>query len=98
MKEFKMKELELYYFPACPFCKKVLKFINRNNLDEQVVLRNIHEDPDAKRELKVIGGKEQVPCLFINKQPLYESNDIIKWFEENMFSYLNTNTNIDENK
>lgn len=25
----------------------------------------------------------QVPCLFIDGEPLYESMDIIKWLEEN---------------
>ena len=28
------------------------------------------------------GGKEQVPCLFIDGKPLYESLDIIAWLEE----------------
>ena len=29
------------------------------------------------------GGKRQVPCLFIDGKPLYESSDIIAWFEQN---------------
>lgn len=29
------------------------------------------------------GGKDQVPCLFIDGKPLYESDDIIKYFKEN---------------
>lgn len=29
------------------------------------------------------GGKDQVPCLFIDSKPLYESDDIIKYFKEN---------------
>ena len=41
------------------------------------------EDPDAADELARVGGKRQVPCLFIDGKPLYESLDIIKWLEEN---------------
>ncbi len=81
-----MKELKLYYFSTCPFCKKVLKFIDRNNLNDQIIYKNIHEDLEAKRELKEKGGKEQVPCLFINGEPLYESNNIINWLKENELS------------
>ena len=29
------------------------------------------------------GGKEQIPCLFIDGQPLYESQDIVKWLRKN---------------
>ncbi|MFW6030597.1 MAG: glutaredoxin family protein [Halanaerobiales bacterium] len=79
-----MQKLELYYFPGCPFCIKVLKFVERNKLNEDIILKNIHEDQAYKNELLDIGGKNQVPCLFIDGRPLYESNDIINWLKENM--------------
>lgn len=81
-----MEELKLFYFPACPFCKKVVKFLKRNNLEKEITLKNINKDQDAKKELNEKGGKNQVPCLFINNEPLYESNDIIKWLKENKLS------------
>ena len=37
----------------------------------------------AAKELIQVGGKQQVPCLFIDGKPLYESLDIIRWLEEN---------------
>jgi len=46
-------------------------------------LKNIRKDKKAARELKNKGGKKQVPCLFINGKPLYESDDIINWLKEN---------------
>jgi len=79
-----LKELILYYFPQCPYCKKVLNFIEKNNLNNSFILKNIREDPEARKELISIGGKEQVPCLFIDGNPLYESADIINWLEENL--------------
>ena len=78
-----MYDLVLYYYPTCPYCRKVTKFIDRNDLD-QVKLKNINQDQKAESELIEVGGKRQVPCLFIDGEPLYESNDIINWLKTNL--------------
>lgn len=75
--------LLMYYFPTCPYCKRVLSFLKKNNLLDKIILKNIHENPVYEQELIKIGGKKQVPCLFINGEPLYESMSIIEWFEKN---------------
>ena len=46
--------------------------------------RNISTDPDAEQTLISIGGKRQVPCLFIDGKPLYESSYIIAWVQKNL--------------
>jgi len=79
----KMYELVLYYYPTCPYCRKVTRFIDKNNLNE-IDLKNINQDNQAEKELINIGGKRQVPCLFIDGEPLYESDDIIKWLKSNL--------------
>lgn len=76
-----MHKLELYYRPTCPYCRKVLNFIEENS--KKVELKNISEDPNALIKLKEIGGKQQVPCLFINDDPMYESDDIVNWLKQN---------------
>ncbi|NRA90382.1 MAG: glutaredoxin [Simkaniaceae bacterium] len=70
----------LYYKPSCPYSKKVLDHIEKEGLE--VSLKNIQTDSKAKEELLHLGGKVQVPCLFIDGKPLYESNDIIDWMKE----------------
>jgi glutaredoxin 3 len=75
-----MTELVLYYFDECPYCKKVIRFLEGKDI--AVTYKNIHEDSKAYEELVKVGGKSQVPCLFIHGEPLYESNDIIEWFKE----------------
>ena len=75
-----MAELKLYYFPSCPFCQKVLNYLD--DKDFEIEFKNIREDKEAKKELVEIGGKNQVPCLFIDGKPLYESDDIIEWLKE----------------
>ena len=64
---------ELFIMPACPYCQKVLRFMER---------RGITSDPGAREELVRVGGKPQVPCLFIDGAPLYESDDIITHLSE----------------
>ncbi|SDK99447.1 glutaredoxin family protein [Halanaerobium congolense] len=78
-----MFDLVLYYYPTCPYCRKVTRFIDKHDLEE-IELKNINQDEEAEAELIEVGGKRQVPCLFINGKPLYESNDIINWFKSNL--------------
>lgn len=74
-------KLELYYMPSCPYCKRVTEYINKQHLD--IPLIDISKVPGARQTLVRKGGKSQVPCLFINDKPLYESLDIIKWLDAN---------------
>lgn len=75
------RELVLYYKPTCPFCRKVLDFMNEDGIE--LPMRDIVADEDARQTLIDVGGKQQVPCLFIDGEPLYESNDIIQYLRDN---------------
>ena len=74
--------LELYYFPTCPFCKRVLKRIDELGIEDKIVLKNTRADDEAAATLLAVGGKQQVPCLFIDGEPLYESLDIIAYLDK----------------
>ena len=67
---------------GCPYCIKVKRFLADNGVT--IPERNISTDPDAEQTLIAVGGKRQVPCLFIDGKPLYESSDIIAWVQENL--------------
>ena len=75
------KTLTLFSASYCPFCVKVLRYLESRDISIEV--RDIQDDLDAYQKLIEIGGKSQVPCLFIDGKPLYESDDIISWFEAN---------------
>ena len=62
--------LKLYYYPECPYCQKVLRVIDELDVADAVELENIHADESARRTLIEVGGKQQVPCLFIDGSPL----------------------------
>ena len=75
-------ELGLYFITGGPYCIKVKRFL----ADSSVTIpeRNISTDTEAEQTLIAVGGKRQVPCLFIDGKPLYESSDIIAWVQENL--------------
>ena len=68
---------ELYIMQTCPYCHKVLRYMNQRGIE--LPLRDINADPDARATLARVGGKVQVPCLFIDGKPMYESDDIIAY-------------------
>lgn len=76
-----MNNLVLYFKPTCPFCQKVLTYLEQNEIE--VKKHDILRDEEALETLIRVGGKQQVPCLFIDGKPLYESDDIIAYFEQN---------------
>ena len=73
---------ELYYKVECPYCQKVLNYMMDNCQIKDVKLVDIKEG-NNNEDLINRGGKDQVPCLFIDGKALYESDDIIKYFKEN---------------
>ncbi len=74
-------KLELYMFEGCPFCKRVTDEIAREGRTD-VELRDIHKSQEDYDRLVAVGGMSQVPCLFIDGEPMYESIDIVNWLKE----------------
>ena len=72
--------LELFKKDTCPFCQRVVKYIASTGRTD-IVYRDIIESEEAAKQLVSVGGKRQVPCLFIDGKPMYESQDIINWLE-----------------
>lgn len=73
-------KLELYMFDTCPFCRRVLKYLDESGRTD-VELHNIHKNEADRQRLIEVGGVEQVPCLFVDGVPMYESLDIIDWLK-----------------
>ena len=74
-------KLELFERETCPYCQKVLRYLQVAKRDD-VELHDITADEAARARLVKVGGMQQVPCLFIDGRPLYESDDIISWLRE----------------
>lgn len=71
---------DLYILETCPYCKKVMSF-----LDENGVKYNKIDIADKKSEDALIqsGGKRQVPFLIDKDRniQMYESADIIEYLK-----------------
>ncbi|HPB67552.1 MAG TPA: glutaredoxin [Candidatus Omnitrophota bacterium] len=76
-----MNERLLYYKSTCPYCQKVLNFIDEQGIE--LPLKNIDQNAEYRKELLNIGGKSQVPCLFVNGQVLYDTDQIVDWLKQN---------------
>jgi glutathione S-transferase len=72
----KPQRIELYFFPECPYCRKVLTAIDDLGLRQRVVFHDARNDPKKKEALVELTGKTQVPCLVIDGKPMHESEDI----------------------
>ncbi|QQK08461.1 glutaredoxin family protein [Miniphocaeibacter halophilus] len=79
-----MTKLELFYKDVCPYCQKVFRFIDKYNLRDKITFTNISSNPADKDRLIEVGGSVQVPCLFIDDKPMYESSDIIEYLKNNL--------------
>ena len=75
-------KLELFVGTTCPYCHLVQKEIGRQGRTD-VRICNIDLSTENQKRLVEVGGKRQVPCLFIDGSPLYESQDIVKWLRKN---------------
>lgn len=73
-------QLDLYMFETCPYCQKVMREIQAEGRTD-IVFHDIHKEEEDRQTLIHVGGKEQVPCLFIDGVPMYESDDIVVWLK-----------------
>ncbi len=59
-------------------CKAPLK-IGLIMTNEKARSLELTSDSAAEQRLAEVGGKKQVPCLFIDGKAMYESDDIIEY-------------------
>lgn len=70
--------INLFYLSTCPYCKKVIDFLDDNNLEYKLLDINEHENFN---KLLKIGKKRQVPFMIDTNtgNVMYESADIIEY-------------------
>lgn len=73
--------LELYQFEDCPYCRRVRQKMTDLGLS---FIAHTTTDPEVKKRLVELGGKDQVPMLVDPKHDtiMYESADIIAHLEK----------------
>ena len=70
----------LYVLESCPYCKKVMSFLEERNIKYNKIDIKNKENEEA---LIKIGGKRQVPFLIDTDRniQMYESADIIEYLK-----------------
>lgn len=70
--------INLYYLSTCPYCKKVIDFLDSNNIEYKLLDINEHENFN---KLLKIGKKRQVPFIVDTNtgNVMYESEYIIEY-------------------
>jgi glutaredoxin len=76
-------KLELYYFDACPFCQVVLKHIDALGIGSKIILKNTMTNREFQQYHSSKTGRNTVPCLYIDGEPMFESLDINAWLTKN---------------
>jgi glutathione S-transferase len=74
-----MNDIKLYYLPTCPYSLKVLRFMEENGI---IIDMESTTEPENRARLLAIGNRNQVPCLVIEGEALYESDDIINYLRK----------------
>ena len=71
----------LYVATPCPFCTKVLAYLDTNKQSDLTII-DTEWDIEQHDSLREKYGKSQVPLLLIENDPIYESEAIIEHFEK----------------
>jgi len=71
--------LELYISETCPYCRKVMNFLEENNIEYSKMDVAV---PQNLNTLINIGGMHQVPFMIDDNIKMYESDDIINYIKE----------------
>lgn len=73
--------INLYYLSTCPYCKKVIDFLDSSNIEYKLL--DINEQENFNKLMK-IGKKRQVPFIVETNtgNVMYESADIIDYLSK----------------
>lgn len=72
-------ELILYKYDSCPYCRRVMRVVDKLGLQGTIEYRDTRTDSKWRSDLRERTGRTQVPCLFIDGEAMFESADINDW-------------------
>jgi glutaredoxin len=61
-------EVEIFTTSGCGYCKKAVAFLKANHIP--FILHDIEKDPGAKKRMRALGGRGDVPFAIINDQEI----------------------------
>jgi glutaredoxin 3 len=76
-------ELVLYKYDSCPYCRRVMRIVDKLGLQGTIEYRDTRTDQKWRSNLIERTGRTQVPCLFIDGVAMFESAEIGDWLTSN---------------
>ena len=76
--------LELIHRWHCPSSARVRDFVDEKGIKDRIAYAELTEDPGVEARLAELTGGGQVPCLVVDGEPMLESEDIVRWLDENV--------------
>lgn len=68
------EQIKLYTGDYCPYCRRVVKELDRLNLDYEA----INADADGRAEVIELSGQRAIPIVTIGEDVLVDSSNIIR--------------------
>lgn len=78
-----MKEIKLYTWRTCPYCKKAKNLLNDNGYEYTDV--DITDLPEVKAELAAKHGQTSVPFVFVGDELIGGSSDLEELIVNDLF-------------
>ncbi len=76
-----MKNAKIYYSTMCSLSNQLMEYLDKNNIKIKTI--DVTKDINLQKEIYFLGGKAEVPMLYIDKEPIYGLEKIIEWIENN---------------
>ena len=87
MSDQKYPKLQLYGRSSCGYCRRVERVIQQLGIEQHIERCDASYSSNWRQDLLQRTGRTQVPCLFVDDVPMFESLDIIAWLRR-QFSNL----------
>ncbi len=81
-----MKDITLYTWHTCPFCRKAKRLLNENGYDFTEI--DIEDTPEKKEELTKEYGQHTVPYVFVGDELIGGSSDLEELLNNNEFEVI----------
>lgn len=76
-----MKDVKLYSSNICTRCDELKKYLKEKDIEINTI--DVTKDIKLQVEIYKLGGKVEVPMLYIEGKAIYDLEKIKDWLQEN---------------
>lgn len=76
-----MKDVKLYSSNICTRCDELKKYLKEKDIEINTI--DVTKDIKLQVEIYKLGGKAEVPMLYVEGKAIYDLEKIKDWLQEN---------------